>query len=117
MPRRKLFTRNMNCDNTTHDLYNDYAGYSVAKFNSIELKKSPDTIVQVCIYQWRDGLEKLLDKQHLGAFLKKYVEQGTVLHFDPMSRVFIKLEFTEATDFEFELMCELDVREHEPVYL
>ena len=47
----------MNCDNTTHDLYNDYAGYSVAKFNSIELKKSPDTIVQVYFYQWRDGLE------------------------------------------------------------
>lgn len=117
MLSRKLFTKNMNCIHTAHDLYNDYAGYSVAKFNRIKVQKSPDTIVQVCIYQWRDGLEKLLDKQNLGAFVKKYVDQGAVLHFDPMSRVFIKLEYTEDTDFEFELSCELDVREHEPVYL
>lgn len=107
----------MDTENSTLSLYNDYAGHSVVLFKHINVIKSPDTLIWVSMVQWRDGLEKQLDKLLLDAFIKKYIDQGAFLHFDPMSTVSLKLECTEACEFEFDLHCQLDVREHEPVYL
>jgi hypothetical protein len=116
MTSKKLFKKDNRGFVTTFDLYSDYAGYSVLQFNKIKTKML-FADVSFSIYQWRDGLEKPLDKLSFSDFKRKYVDEETLLHFDPMSKVYLKVDGYEADEFTFELSYELDVREHEPVYL
>lgn len=145
MKARRLFRNDINGVNTMHDLYNESAGYNVIQFNRVIVKKKPSEDTWICIYQWRDGLNKELDKLRFDEFIKKYVEEEADLHFDPRSKVFLslqvthdnglimladnryfnfetnegtgKLQYAEIKDFEFEIFYELGLRQHEPVYL
>ncbi len=145
MEERRVFKNAANGTCTLYDLYNTYSGHNQLYFNHLAVKKEPGREIWICIYQFRDGLIKELEKLRFVNFKRQYVDECKTLHFDPMSKVFMalevecenglvmladehrinfserkntgKLEYSEIGDFEFELSYELEIKEHEPVYL